>query len=346
MKLFSIFHCGRAIEKNSPSDLPLCCQVPNCSVLTYRLSYSFEEISQSLRYHLFEAIHDLYILKRTKTRYYLYFQVQNFLQVFFAEIFAGVFVAKENVLTKMICKRSYLNLTACSHPSKTCSLKLGISRHIARSRVVALTVLIFLDLVKLANLCLSFSYHHVEEVVKKNLSAQIAEEFASASSLISFDLLHIIWGTSSPQVPCHKLMLFFHLLKLHAFLYLLSTVLFLEQIYGSQLFATGSERIGTFSVEQIESQTEHRSDVPLIRQLHSFDVSPLSFSLLSSPSLLFQWNLKNALALEQPQHCFWAQFTFMTNLPLSSEEQDETPVFNSCLRFALQWWSQQRCCEV
>lgn len=251
------------------------------SVARYQIAQSWPTDSVILLKKL-ARVSDIICLKLFTIYTYWKEQKLDIIYIFkFRIIFAGVFVAKENVLTKMICRRSYLNLTACSHPSKTCSLKLGISRHIARSWVVALTLLIFLDLVKLVNLCLSFSYHHVEEVVKKNLSAQIAEEFASASSLISFDLLHIIWGTPSPQVPCHKLMLFFHLLKLHAFLYLLSTVLFLEQIYGSQLFATGSGRIGTFSVEQIESQTEHRSDVPLIKQLHSFDVSPLSFSLLS-----------------------------------------------------------------
>lgn len=169
------------------------------SVARYQIAQSWPTDSVILLKKL-ARVSDIICLKLFMIYTYWKEQKLDIICIFkFRIIFAGVFVAKENVLTKMICRRSYLNLTACSHPSKTCSLKLGISRHIARSWVVALTLLIFLDLVKLVNLCLSFSYHHVEEVVKKNLSAQKQKSLHQPALWF-----HLIYSTLSEELPLLK----------------------------------------------------------------------------------------------------------------------------------------------
>lgn len=64
--------------KNSPSAVRLCCQVPNCSVVTYRLICSWEEIGRSQISLLFEVIHHLSMSKGKKQRLITFSSSQQF----------------------------------------------------------------------------------------------------------------------------------------------------------------------------------------------------------------------------------------------------------------------------
>lgn len=149
----------------------------------------------------------------------------------------------------------------------------------------------------------------MEEVIRKNLSGQTAEGFASASSMIIFDGLHVIWGSSSPCVPWHRLMQIFHPLKLQVLLCFLSPVLFPEQIWGSkssikqwrnQCISHGADGEQHIAQEQ-RALDEEASQLWCVLSLLSL------FNYLESYSFHGAWKL----FLQQPQYCFWAQFTFL-----------------------------------
>lgn len=65
--------------------------------MTYRLSYSFEEIGQSQISLLFEVIQNLFMSKRKKPP-----DINDIIK--FTIIYSGDFITKENMLTKLTCK--------------------------------------------------------------------------------------------------------------------------------------------------------------------------------------------------------------------------------------------------
>lgn len=99
----------------------------------------------------------------------------------------------------------------------------------------------------------------------------------------SGELRSRIWAaacehTALPPLPGHSLVQFFHLLKLHTFLSSLNTLLSLQhKIWGQPLVWHRGETC---------QREKHRSSDLWTKQLHSFDVSSLSFSLINCMAAL------------------------------------------------------------